>query len=180
MDKSAELAYKIKTYLHTGKEEKWDEIYTILKDNPELLTRMELDSHRKYITNPLLLMIHPSFTTDFPNINPQIIIEKLKILLDLGADILSYSTDKTRDFLWEKGESLSKGDGVLFFSAFSADVSVKKYINTSQYDPYNTDILDFIIEYMVNILDDISHPTILGDLKRIHKEFNTYRTFGFG
>ena len=31
-----------------------------------------------------------------------------------------------------------------------------------------------------NILDDISHPTILGDLKRIHKEFNTYRTFGFG
>ena len=180
MDKNAKLAYKIKTYLHTGKEEKWDEIHTILKDNPELLTRMELDPHQKYITNPLLLMIHPSFTTDFPNINPQIIIEKLKILLDLGADILLYSTDKNRDFLWEKGESLSRGDGVLFFSAFSVDVSIKKYINTSQYDPYNTDILDFIIEYMVNILDDMSHPTILGDLKRINKEFRIYRTFGFG
>ena len=184
MNKSAEraraLAHKIKTYLHTGKEEKWDEIYTILKDNPELLTKMELDSHLKYITNPLLLMIYPSWTTDFPNINPQIIIEKLKILLDLGADILLYSTDKNRDFLWEKGESLSRGDGVLFFGAFSVYSKLQKYINTSQYDPYNTDILDFIIEYMVNILDDMSHPTILGDLKRINKEFRIYRTFGFG
>ena len=184
MDKSAEqaraLAHKIKTYLHTGKEEKWDEIYTILKDNPELLTRMELDPHQKYITNPLLLMIHPSFTTDFPYINPQIIIEKLKILLDLGADILSYSNDKNREWLWEKGESLSRGDGVLFFGAFSVYSKLQKYINTSQYDPYNTDILDFIIEYIVNILDDMYHPIILGDLKRINKEFRIYRTFGFG